>query len=50
MADRILIAADNAMKERERDARDQDIERLKGTSTMPCFCGDPRLRRVSGRA
>lgn len=27
--DRVLIAAESALKERERDARDEDIERLK---------------------
>ncbi|PJN94318.1 hypothetical protein CNY89_15220 [Amaricoccus sp. HAR-UPW-R2A-40] len=27
--DRVLIAAESALKERERDARDDDIERLK---------------------
>jgi transposase len=27
--DRVLIAAESALKERERDARDEEIERLK---------------------
>ncbi|MBU6191045.1 MAG: hypothetical protein KGR68_17140, partial [Betaproteobacteria bacterium] len=37
--DRVLMAAEGALKERERDARDDEIARLKGER---CFCATLR--------